>query len=151
MAKINDGIDGRKPVAETGNGLNEAVLAGRGEEDSGGSGGDSGGGTMAGAGEPSGGLLSSSGATMAGLTNDHIAAEASSLGPADGSLDEGGEHMGAARRPTGAEALGDEAARAPIGSGAPPDRSETGSAGPIGPSGGAGPAGAASPGGDSRR
>jgi hypothetical protein len=46
---------------DIGNGLNEAALAGLGDEDLGGAGGGSGGGTIAGAGEPSGGLLSSVG------------------------------------------------------------------------------------------
>ena len=138
MAHIDDTTKEAKPGRDSGGGLNEAALAGRGEEDPGGAGGGSDGGTMAGAGEPSGGLLSGAGGTTAGLIDDNIAAEAAALGPADGSLSD-------------AEALGDGVGRATTGSGTPRDRGETGGGGGLGQGGGTGPAGAASPGGDSRR
>ena len=148
MADIDDTTKEAKPGRDSGGGLNEAALAGRGEEDPGGAGGGSGGGTMAGAGEPSGGLLSGAGGTTAGLIDDNIAAEAAALGPADGSLSDA---EGGAARATGAEALGDRVGRATTGSGTPRDRGETGGGGGLGQGGGTGPAGAASPGGDSRR
>lgn len=121
-------------------GLNEAALAQSRDESDPGATGDLTGG------EPSGGLLSGAGATTAGLTDELIASEAATLGPADGSLS---DSQGGASTPTMGEALR-EAGRASAGSGAPRDRGETGGGGPLGQHGGTGPEGAASPGGDSR-
>ncbi|MDB5668505.1 MAG: hypothetical protein JWL74_1455 [Alphaproteobacteria bacterium] len=119
-------------------GLDEAPLAGRGGDRDPGATGD-----LTGGDEPSGGLLSSAGATTAGLTDDQIAAEAAALGPNDGGA-------GQASTPTIGEAVGSGAGRATPGSGTPSDRGETGGGGPAGQHGGTGPGGSASPGGDSR-
>lgn len=138
-----DTSDKQKTEGEPLRGLNEAALAGtRDDQDPGGTG------DLTGGGDPSGGLLSGMGATTAGLTDDLIASEAASLGPADGSLSDSG---GGASTPTMGESLGEGAGRATTGSGTPRDRGETGGGGPLGQEGGTGPAGTASPGGDSRR
>ncbi|MFN3725700.1 MAG: hypothetical protein ACK4SZ_05275 [Allosphingosinicella sp.] len=140
MADTNTNDD--KTQGDPPSGLNEAVLAqSRDDPDPGGTGDLTGG-------EPSGGLLSGSGATTAGLTDELIASEAAALGPADGSLS---DSEGGASTPTMGETLGEGAGRATAGSGTPGDRGETGGGGPSGQHGGTGPKGTASPGGDSRR
>jgi hypothetical protein len=133
--------DKQKTAGEPQRGLNEAALAQtRDDPDPGGAGDLTGG-------EPSGGLLSGSGATTAGLTDELIASEAAALGSADGSLS---DSEGGASTPTMGETLGEGAGRATAGSGTTRDRGETGGGGPMGQHGGTGPKGTASPGGDSR-
>jgi hypothetical protein len=136
-------------------GLNEAALAERDKEDLGGAGGSSGGGTIAGKGEPSGGTLGGTGGTeggvpgdmlggesvlgagsgaLAGLDGGGIAAEAASYGPAHGSLaDEAAAREPGAERlsggPTGAEALGAGAGRGEVGAGTPSDKGDLGGGG----------------------
>lgn len=138
---------------DIGNGLSNAVLPNHDDEDLGGAGGGAGGGTMAGAGEPSGGLMGTT-VTMSGINDENIAAEAAALGTADGSLADAasGSAGGVSSAPTGAEAIGGGAGRGPAGSGTPGDHSELGGGGAsLGQGGGTGPSGTASPGGDSRR
>src|SRR5438270_4487010 len=72
-------------VKDVTGGLNEAALADRDEETLGGTGGSSGGGTIAGAGEPSGGTTDQDIGTL-GARDGLIAAEAAALGDASGSL-----------------------------------------------------------------
>ena len=148
-------------------GLNGSELANRGDEDLGGAGGSSGGGTVAGRGEPSGGAIEGTGGTsgdttsgetpfgagtgsLAGLDGGGIAAEAAALGTADGALaDAASDRPSGPERlsggPTGAEAIGQGARRGETGSGTPGGGGDLGGGG-----GGTGPAGTASPGGEGR-
>ncbi len=136
--------------------LDEAVLADGANEDLAGSGGASGGGTVAGAGEPSGGTIDAGagpGVSAVDPESGAIAAEASALGSADGSLADqatsgatGAERSSAG--PTGAEAIGAGARRGDTGSGTPGDSSGLGGGGSLGQHGGTGPEGAARPGGN---
>ena len=124
-------------------GLNEAVLAGRDKEDLGGAGGSSGGGTMAGAGEPSGGTLDRAGDTLADVTDNEVAKEAAALGPSDGSLADAANGNGPRLPgvgPVGGETVGSGAGRGDPGSGTPGGRGELGGGGPLGQHGGTGPA-----------
>ncbi|HEX9964896.1 MAG TPA: hypothetical protein VGB04_07915 [Allosphingosinicella sp.] len=155
---------------DIGKGLNEAALADHDREDIGGAGGSSGGGTIAGRGEPSGGTLGGTGGTQGGVPGDMlrgesvmgaaspslggkdggIAAEAAALGDASGALaDEAANRQPGAERlsggVTGAEAIGQGAARGDIGSGTPGDKGDLGG-GDVGRS----PSGTASPGGEGR-
>lgn len=156
----------RERQPDIGNGLNEAVLADHDREDIGGAGGSSGGGTIAGRGEPSGGTLGGTGGTQSGVPGElpggasmmgaasasdgAVAAEAAALGDASGALaDEAAKAQPGAERlgggPTGAEAIGQGAARGDIGSGTPGDKGDLGG-GDVGRS----PSGTASPGGEGR-
>jgi hypothetical protein len=137
---------------ELGGGLNEAVLAGANQEGLGGSGGSSGGGTIAGSGEPSGGTLQGGGQTsgavpadagagpaaltggVAALDPSGIAAEAAALGGADGTLADAAQRAaGQAPHirggPVGSEALGGGAGRGDVGSGTPSDKGDLGGGG----------------------
>jgi hypothetical protein len=145
-------MDERERRPDIGNGLNEAALVGRDQEDLGGAGGSSGGGTVAGRGEPSGGTLGGTDGRAAGLggTDGGIAAEAAALGDAPGALaDEAAKAQSGAEHPsggpTGAEAIGQGAGRGEIGSGTPGDKGDLGG-GDVGRS----PSGTASPGGEGR-
>jgi hypothetical protein len=138
---------------DLGGGLNEAALAGANKEDLGGSGGSSGGGTIAGSGEPSGGTLQG-GQTIGGVSADAgpgpatltggvaaldpsgIAAEAAALGSVDGTLADAAQraagqapHLGGG--PVGSEALGAGAGRGDVGSGTPSDRGDLGGGGSV--------------------
>jgi hypothetical protein len=139
---------------ELGGGLNEAALAGANKEDLGGAGGSSGGGTIAGSGEPSGGTLHGGGQTSGGIPVDAgagpaaltggvaaldpsgIAAEAAALGSADGTLADAAQraagyapHTGGG--PVGSEALGAGAGRGDVGSGTARDRGDLGGGGSV--------------------
>ncbi|HEX8125449.1 MAG TPA: hypothetical protein VF548_07700 [Allosphingosinicella sp.] len=145
-------MEERERQPDIGNGLNAAALAGHDREDLGGAGGSSGGGTIAGRGEPSGGTLGGAGAGSAALggSDGAIAAAAAALGDASGALaDEAAKRQPGAERvaggPTGAEAIGQGAGRGDIGSGTPGDKGDLGG-GDVGRS----PGGTASPGGDGR-
>jgi hypothetical protein len=88
--------------------------------------------------------------SLAGLDGGGIAAEAASLGSADGTLaDAAVARQGGAERlsggSTGAEAIHQGAGRGDVGSGTPGDKGDLGGGG-----GGTGTAGTASPGGEGR-
>ena len=112
----------------------------------------SGGNTVAGAGDPSGGPIGGTpGSSAAALGGDAgIAAEAAALGSVDGTLADaaaqaqpGAEQLSAG--PTGGETIGTGAGRGEIGSGTPADRGELGGGGAEGTI-----HGTSSPGGDGR-
>ena len=147
------------PTTPQGDGLNEATLAPA-TDDRGlsGTGGAEGGGTIAGAGDPSGGDADLDTAALPtdpsrsfraqSRNGPDASEEAAALGPADGALSDeatpkgqDGTTMGDALRSPGRD----------IGSGTPGDKGELGGGGPLGQHGGTGPAGAGSPGGDARR
>ena len=131
-----------------GGGLDLRSLGNNDTEDQGGTGGSSGGGTMAGAGQPSGGTLDSqrgeagapavdAGATprpdsLAGVTDNEIAAEAAALGSADGSLADAASGADGAPglTPAGGETVGG-AGRGEPGSGLGGDRGELGGGDPL--------------------
>lgn len=146
-------LDERERQPDIGSGLGDAPLADHDPEDIGGAGGSSGGGTIAGRGEPSGGTLGASpGASLPGLggKDSEVAAEAAALGEASGALADsaanarpGAERLGAG--PSGAEATGQGAGRGEIGSGTPGDRGDLG-----GGEFGRNPGGTARPGGEGR-
>jgi hypothetical protein len=122
-------------------GVDLRPLSEQGSEDPGGAGGASGGGTIAGAGEPSGGTLGRQRGeagtpavephatppadTLAGITDSEIAGEAAALGGADGSLAQAAGIAGGAhgRPPAGPEAVGAGAGRGEVGVGTGGDRS----------------------------
>ncbi|HEX8514405.1 MAG TPA: hypothetical protein VF688_15020 [Allosphingosinicella sp.] len=142
-------MDEREGQPDIGNGLSEAALADHDPEDIGGAGGSSGGGTIAGRGEPSGGTLGGT-VGVPGGKDTGIAAEAAALGDASGALaDEAAKAQPGAERlsggGTGAEAIGQGAGRGEIGSGTPGDKGDLGG-GDFGRS----PTGTASPGGEGR-
>lgn len=129
-------------------GLDLNKLGGNASEDRGGTGGQSGGGTMAGAGQPSGGTLDSLRGeanapvhephatprpdSLAGVADSEIAAEAAVLGSADGALaDAAGGGGGAGTAPSMGEAIGSGAGRGEPGSGTPGDRGELGGGDPL--------------------
>ncbi|MEA3009404.1 MAG: hypothetical protein QOJ91_1096 [Sphingomonadales bacterium] len=144
-------MDGRERQPDIGNGLGDAPLADHDGEDIGGAGGSSGGGTIAGRGEPSGGTLDGDpGASLAGLAGKdaEAAAEAAALGEGSGALADsaanarpGAERLGGG--PLGAESIGQGVGRGEIGSGTPGDKGDLGG-GDVGRSPGA----TASPGGE---
>jgi hypothetical protein len=112
----------------------------------------SGGNTVAGAGDPSGGPIGGTpGSSAAALGGDGaIAAEAAALGSVDGTLADaaaqaqpGAERLSAG--PTGGESIGTGAGRGEVGSGTPRDTGELGGGGAEGTV-----HGTASPGGDGR-
>jgi hypothetical protein len=146
-------MDERERQPDIGNGLSEAALPDHDGEDPGGAGGSSGGGTVAGRGEPSGGTLGGDpAAPLLGLggRDSEVAAEAAALGDASGALaDEAAKPQPGAERlsggTTGAEAIGQGTGRAATGSGTPGDKGDLGG-GDVGRS----PGGTASPGGDGR-
>jgi hypothetical protein len=118
--------------SDFGNGLNEATIAGRDREALGGTGGSSGGGTIAGSGDPDGGTLDGLRSEMrmehVGATPEdtQIAAEAGALGSADGAL---ADAAAGARDPAAGASIGESlggAGRADAGSGMPGDRGELG-------------------------
>ena len=124
------------PGTDIGNGLNEAVLADRDDDALGGTGGSSGGGTIAGSGDPAGGTLDE----QRGVRMEHagaapgdaeIAEEAGALGPADGSL---ADALSGGRDPNAGASIGESlggAGRADAGSGTPGDRGELGGGDPM--------------------
>ena len=110
----------------------------------------SGGNTVAGAGDPSGGPIGGTPGTSAALGDGGIAAEAAALGRVDGTLADaaaqaqgGAERLGAGL--TGGETIGAGAGRGETGSGTPADTGDLGGGGAEGTL-----HGAASPGGDGR-
>ena len=143
-----------------GGGLNEAAAVRATEEDVGSTGGSSGGGTISGRGEPSGGTLDRSGGTMPGMpqdagqqalvaagadslsaqTGNQIASEAAALGAADGSIADAAGAGSAVPNggPTAAEALGSGAGGGNVGSGTPADRGDLGGGGAVGQHGATG-------------
>jgi hypothetical protein len=129
--------------SDVGVGLAGRRLAERDKDDLDGTGGSSGGGTIAGAGTVSGGTTDRSAgpADLAGTAHG-AATEAAALGSADGSLADLGQRSNPGADVTGAEAIGAGAGRGEAGSGTPPDRSGAGGGG-----GGPGPRGMRSPGG----
>jgi hypothetical protein len=137
-----------------GGGLDLRPLGEQAGEDPGGTGGASGGGTVAGAGQPSGGTLDSRRGeanapvhdpeatprpdSLAGITDNEIAAEAAVLGSADGALaDASGTRSAVGLTPAGGETVGGGAGRGEPGSGTPGDRSGLGGGDPLGAPGGA--------------
>jgi hypothetical protein len=118
----------------------------------------SGGDTLAGAGDPSGGAIGATAGTAAGPGGAHpatsgasgAAAEAAALGAVDGSLadyaaqaEPGAERLSGG--PAGGETLGAGAGRGDVGSGTPADRGDLGGGGAEGST-----LASASPGGDGR-
>lgn len=124
--------------------VNAATASAAAREPLEGTGGGLGGGTLAGAGNPSGGPADlNSGDPIAARqkapdlshsSKDQIAHEAKALGSGDGSLaDAAGLGSGAATAgPTGAESLAAGAGRGDVGSGTPADRGELGGGDPLG-------------------
>jgi hypothetical protein len=117
---------------DIGNGLNEATIAGHDEEPLGGTGGSSGGGTIAGSGDPDGGTLeglrreTQMERVSASPDDAEIAAEAGALGSADGAL---ADAAAGARDPAAGTSIGESlgtVGRAEAGSGTPGDRGELG-------------------------
>jgi hypothetical protein len=110
----------------------------------------SGGNTIAGAGDPSGGPIGGTPGSSAATGDGAIAAEAAALGSVDGTLADaaaqaqpGAERLSAG--PTGGEAVGAGAARGEVGSGTRGDKGDLGGGGAEGTM-----HGASSPGGDGR-
>jgi hypothetical protein len=140
--------------ADSTRGLNEVAAAEPEREPLGATGGSAGGGTRAGAGEPSGGLtdvrsddrVERNGLTGAGAnTDEQIAREATALGSVSGTLADAasGETDAAdsSGGPVGGEAVGAGPGRGAVGSGLPQDHGELGGGGPPGQQGGSGPTG----------
>ena len=110
----------------------------------------SGGNTVAGAGDPSGGPIGGTPGSSGAAGDAGIAAEAAALGSVDGTLaDAAAQAQGGAERlsagPTGGEAIGAGATRGETGSGTPGDTGDLGGGGAEGTM-----QGTASPGGDGR-
>lgn len=134
----------RIPDPYSGKGLNEAAAADLDEDELGGTGGSSGGGTRQGKGAISGGTTDREERLPAGTAHG-IAAEAAALGNPEGGFAMMGQRSNAGAEPTGAETVGAGGSRGEPGSGTPADSGEVGGAGS-----GTGPEGAASPGGRGR-
>ncbi|HEX8384071.1 MAG TPA: hypothetical protein VF592_11930 [Sphingomonas sp.] len=134
---------------QRGGGLDLRPLGEQAGEDPGGTGGSSGGGTIAGAGQPSGGTLDSRRGevdapvrdphatprpdSLAGIADSEIAAEAAVLGSADGSLaDASGARGAVGTTPSGGEMLGTGAGRGEPGSGTGADHSGLSGGDPLG-------------------
>lgn len=133
-----------------GGGLDLRPLADHAGEDPGGAGGSSGGGAMAGAGQPAGGTLDSRRGegdapvhdpqanpprdSLAAIAGNEIAAEAAALGPADGSLADTAAASGL-RQPvtsTDGQALGSGVGRSEGGVGVGGDQGDLGGGDPLG-------------------
>lgn len=132
-----------------GDGVDLRPLGEQAGEDPGGAGGASGGGTAAGAGEPAGGTLDSRRGvgdapvgdphatprpdSLAGVTDDEIAAEADALGSADGGLARAAGMPGSPGvTPSGGETVGAGAGRGEPGAGTGGDKSGLGGGNPGG-------------------
>lgn len=129
----------RIPDPYAGEGLNEAAAADLGEDELGGTGGSSGGGTTEGKGQVSGGTTDRERSMPAGTAHG-IAAEAEALGHPEGGLAGMGQRSNAGAEPTGAETVGAGAGRGEPGSGTAKDTGDLGGGG-----GGTGPAGTDGP------